>query len=103
MLGIIILEGGRLLFKSIFGHADSSEDGSVAYVPLVSGGQVVGVLQVEPADERAPRLVSLIAETAILGRFTQIQPLRWAVVSCPTDGTDADALLAQAEQRLRIT
>jgi len=210
--------------------AQRSEDGSVAYVPLVSGGQAVGVLQVEAADERALRLVSLVAETAapaiqaallrvraersagsddltgllnrralvtrlhqetarhhrygtrfalllgdivalrqfnaqhgydagddlirrsaellsgnvrqvdfparlhggrfavlmpeldrseadralrrlqpvfadrevtILGRFTQIQPLRWAVVSCPADGTDADALLAQAEQRLR--
>jgi len=93
VLGIIILEGGRLLFKSIFGHADSSEDGSVAY------------LDRSEADRALRRLQSVFAdgEVTILGRFTQIQPLRWAVVSCPTDGTDADALLAQAEQRLRIT
>jgi diguanylate cyclase (GGDEF)-like protein/putative nucleotidyltransferase with HDIG domain len=54
--------------------------------------------------EQAVRRLQAMAhgrEVAILGRFMQGQPLRWAVAGCPQDGMEADALLAVAERRLR--
>jgi len=44
--------------------AQRTGDHSAVYVPLVSGGQAVGVLQAEQVDDRAERLLAVIAETA---------------------------------------
>ena len=55
------------------------------------------------AERAVRRLQTMVneREVTILGRFMRAQPLRWAIAGCPQDGTDADALLAVAERRLR--
>lgn len=40
-------------------------------------------------------------EVTVRGQFMPAQPLRWAAASCPADGDDPDALLGEAERRLR--
>lgn len=40
-------------------------------------------------------------QITIQGRFMPAEPLAWSLASCPRDGAEPDALLAQAERRLR--